>query len=128
MIDISKLSPAPWYFVTPLGDELETLVFNDHDEDTPVLSPLVVGSDSCDQNWDFIALARNAFDVMMRRGWVPKRYLGYMWSVQNGHGDYPPELLGMVDTPEPAVWLDPFTALASADEWLKAQEAKGGTK
>ena len=66
---IEKLSPAPWYFVTPSGGELETLVFNDHDQDVPVLTPEAIGEESCTANWDFIAFARSDLAVQMKRGW-----------------------------------------------------------
>jgi hypothetical protein len=63
----------------------------------------------------FIALARNAFDVMMRRGWFPKRAdISRKWFVLRLSDSFQHEELigtGCAD--------DPFTALVEADEWYK---------
>jgi hypothetical protein len=69
----------------------------------------------------FIALARNAFDVMMRRGWGIFRLKDETWRVQD----------------EFSLWLwndgrffdgpDPFTALVEADRWYRENvEGKTG--
>lgn len=63
----------------------------------------------------FIALARNAFDVMMRRGWHP---------VKNGndwHVVVPGTSHGVVYKfwHDRAGCVDPFTALVVADEWYR---------
>lgn len=91
MIDLSKLSPAPWV--------------SDKDADIWHGSHLIFRHTGCNEDdADFCALARNAFDVMMRRGWnVYKEMDG--WSIGNDSF-----LRGMGD-------CDPFTALVEADKW-----------
>lgn len=55
---------------------------------------------------EFIALARNAFDVLMRRGWHPSRDSAGGWWCEYVHAP------------------DPFTALVLADEWYKTREGE----
>ncbi len=76
---------------------------------------------SCgDADAEFIALARNAFDVMLRRGWGVERVWDndlrvYRWYI-------------VTDAPRALRegFADPFTALVKADEWMKKQEAENG--
>ena len=126
--DPSKLSPAPWYFVTPENSELETLVCNIDDEDVPVLTDREIGEDACTANWDFLATARNAEDVLMRRkGWVvrqhPEKRLKKRWWVQFKSKGFDTilarEMCGYVHMHD-----HPFTALVKADEWMKEREGK----
>lgn len=87
-IDLANLTPAPW-----------------------ISAPFK--SDGSGGTWldiadaHFIAIARNAFDVMMRRGWSVKCFQSGRWYVDNGS-----EYLNSAD--------DPFTALLEADAWYKA--------
>jgi hypothetical protein len=118
-IDSTKLSPAPWYFVTPAGSEIETLVFNDHDEDVPVLEPFAIGNNACDQNSEFIVLARSAFDVMMRRGWGVRETEGRWQAIENRPGS-------VTGVNSMIVKTDPFTALLAADEWYYENFEKTG--
>lgn len=80
-LDISRLTPAPWRY----------------SKMTPA-------------DWEFYELARNAFDVMMRRRWwfVPCKN---GWKVRFPERDY---------TFEEQVFADPFTALVEADCWYVA--------
>jgi hypothetical protein len=67
----------------------------------------------------FLSLARNAFDVMMRRHWEPEQMLaekGQPWGVDSAERQLPTRLVDMR-------WPDPFTALVEADKWFREQEA-----
>lgn len=64
---------------------------------------------------EFIAIARNAFDVMMRRGWSPLKSRNG-WRVDQDDGTY---FAFGKDGVEPAEWADPFTALVAADAWYR---------
>lgn len=77
---------------------------------------------------EFIALARNAFDVMMRRGWHVE---------QTDPEDKEEKRMWFVPWPSnerktwPDVWMngkqwfaDPFTALVEADRWCKENVEK----
>lgn len=61
------------------------------------------------------ALARNALDIMVRRGWGVERHvaLGGWWVRTNSHEAMIPSSLRQ---------SDPFTALVSADEWMNERE------
>lgn len=72
---------------------------------------------------EFYALARNAFDVMMRRGWQPYRLKSGQWDVQECDTRECPEPL--CENGMPAAWGDdPFTALVEADKWYKENVEK----
>jgi hypothetical protein len=86
-MDLSKLSPAPWN----CGDE------RGHNETEDY----------------FIALARNAFDVMMRRWWYAQPE-DDGWSVVGS---------GFSEVIE-SRHADPFTALVEADKWYKENVEK----
>jgi len=111
-MDLSKLTPAPW----------EAMYAGEQ----PCVKD-VVGPDShlfqpdfgTDTDAEFIALAREAFDVMIRREWwaVP-RYShrpGSFWIVRSPNDIEPID--GLID--EIGGWPDPFTALVEADKWYK---------
>lgn len=72
-------------------------------------------SGSEDNHLAFSSMARNAFDVMMQRGWSPKKYKDQSWGVQDNHGYFPRGLLGWscLDA------SNPFSPLVEADQWLK---------
>jgi hypothetical protein len=118
-IDLSKLTGAPWYAVNYAGfwEPQSSPTYGKEgdllDEETNASAPT---------NAVFIALARNAFDVMMRRGWWVVPYLGKpsegRWFVR-GNG-LPREIQ---DSEHP----DPFTALVEADAWHKANVEKQPT-
>lgn len=118
-MDISKISPAPWRYDIysndiQIGDGTETVskivVNGKHDSVYSDEETMSV----CDA--EFIALARSAFDVMMRRGWNPYRISG-RWHINSGNdgccmGRFEEWLRDMS-------WDDPFTALVEADKWFK---------
>ncbi len=63
---------------------------------------------------EFCCLARQAFDVMMRRKWsVVHAEEGWYAIDEKGVG---------VEYHTSKDWPDPFTALCAADEWMKKQE------
>lgn len=132
MLDLSKLTPAPWndngFFDHAKGqrnkaqcvwieenpDQPDILIADSFPESNRDLCP---DEDTRDVNMQFIALARNAFDVMMRRGWyalqdsekwiVAGEGTGILWANKG----YP-----KVIAEQPA-WSDPFTALVEAEKW-----------
>ena len=104
--DLSKLTPAPWivtvvdqagqrFIKRPSGHLLLMAEFDDNSEDVAAL--------------DFAALARNAFDVMMRRGW------GVVKGVDGWFPALP--ITGELYALRKMRWPDPFTALVEADAW-----------
>lgn len=115
MIDLSKLTPAPWEakvengfssLCGPPTNGFRNFVLSYSTSDDGIW-----GKGETDMA--FIALARNAFDVMMRRGWhvwPPCEDIGWKvfattasmdkWTLENH-------------------FLDPFTALVEADKWYR---------
>ena len=118
MFDHAKLTPAPWTCTTScLGPkwgfdvpELEEANYRD--------SRFGNGADA-----EFIALARNAFDVLMRRRWAP-----IVSSVRNGKVagwsilDYANN--EVIESHDGDHWPDPYTAIVKADKFATEQEAK----
>ena len=117
MIDLGKLTPAPWEWWT--SNSFRRLTGGDG-KDGGVLSGVIQPSDHHPDilgggtDMEFIVLARAAFDVMMRRGWTANRI-----DTQDG-----PQTAWHVDVgirgQRTTSWPDPFTALCDADEWYKA--------
>ncbi len=70
------------------------------------------------ENQPFIALARNAYDVMMRRGWYPVPVESELWNVctQGLAGKLPEEFW---EAWRKLRFADPFTALVEADAWYR---------
>lgn len=111
-IDLSKLTPAPWEATRwrvcagiGEGERIEVVCDTANNKETRTEANALKAA--------FIALARNAFDVMMRRGWHANLYKGS-----------PPEGgMWYVDVPEMRIaipaWPDPFTALVEADKWYR---------
>jgi hypothetical protein len=128
-IDLEKLTPAPW--------QESAGIVSTETEPFPRLADCTWGDvddDQTEANARFIALARNAFDVMMRRGWgVRQAQSGKrkgMWFAFEGDGvalhkdawDF-----GRVQGLRDAVFFhaDPLTALIEADRWYRENvEAK----
>ena len=105
-MNLDKLTPAPWKL---FGHE-KTVLY--------VCGPETVVVAELDglkrDDTEFICLARNAFAVMMRRGWyaVPDSEKWFIFgegsSVLSAAGIYGP-------------WPDPFTAMIETDRWMKEQ-------
>ena len=111
-MDISKLAPAPW----------ESR--RDKSGDLWIVCPDSDASLQDESHVEFFVLARNAFDVMMRRGWYPER----CGSVKDGtwriakvfkYLSYECEEWEQFTANE---WPDQFTALVEADKFLSEIE------
>lgn len=111
MDDLNKLSPVPWVTVSSRD-----------------LFPAVVASGICTVAIDFenetdaafVCLARNAFDVMMRRGWYVGRYpANKKWFV-SFHSPKFDTILSREKCGYKHYHSDPFTALVEADKWYAA--------
>jgi len=125
MIDLKSLSPAPWEVVHKSPRAADEVYYDMVGPDGKVLFDtcnsdvmlLHVEHDEGMSHWwdetgrtnfNFIAAARYAFDVMMRRGWgVFNGPRG--WGVALNTLD---DLYGIREKR----WPDPFTALVEADE------------
>ena len=125
-MDLSKLTPAPWeasrrdwrnndagFDRYIHGDIRESEYGGKVATGVAIVQGNATSGTIQDANAEFIALARNAFDVMMRRGWKISRKAGGQWRVD-------------VPTRKPydgASWEcladDPFTALIEADRWYR---------
>lgn len=112
MIDFTKLTPAPWEVLK--DKESQTLFIP-----RPNGFPMLLEEDNDPVPLEFAALARNAFDVMMRRRWQAEWWLaeGELFGVDSALTNLPEELQKMR-------WPDPFTALVEADRWMTEQEDK----
>jgi hypothetical protein len=124
-MDLSKLAPAPW---TSDGCYVHGPVVVG-DGDVPDYSSMTI-YDEGGHNEDeakFIALARNAFDVMMRRGWYAVTR-GDEWTVPfclaEEDAGFPWKAYESV-TGKEASWPDPFTALVEADRWYRENVEHG---
>jgi len=121
-MDLEKLTPAPWSSNVPSGNETEAVFASGK-----MILECIVNRhyQTCEADAEFIALARNAFDVMMRRKW---------WVEPIGGGDLGWAVFEEVERDgnlrHPPVWMeadpafDPFTALVEADKWYKANVEK----
>ena len=120
MLDLSKLTPAPW---VAWHKPTETMA----DEDFHLVAGLPIlprdhSFSFLEMDAEFIALARNAFDVMMRRGWAAVEVGGH-WQVRDRNGwDLP---LSFYVTEHKGRFPDPFTALVEADAWFRRQHHSG---
>lgn len=112
-MDLGKLSPAPWQVASGSwgnGGCYSYVCNINHD----------TRADG-ETDREFITLARNAFDVMMRRGWTANWNVDKSWGVQDAWTARYPKGLGGQG------WPDPFTALVEADRWYKENvEKKNG--
>lgn len=123
-IDLSKLTPAPWTTYSDSDPRFGPCRICNEEKGLIVLEAnahidgwLAVNPD----DFAFIALARNAFDVMMRRAWSPEGCLDE-WSVTEPDIHTP---TGTISSSKPIggkYWPDPFTALVEADRWMSEQE------
>ncbi len=131
-MNLENLTPAPWAtFVTTVTAEpgygRAFFPFKGAAERTPIAHlDCTIGKAEFEcANAEFIALARNAFDVMMRRGWWPELVFkdgnNQQWKVKClwGHfwtNDWEEERIKK--GPTVRTWPDPFTALVEAEKWL----------
>lgn len=138
-MNVEKLTPAPWVadlmhglhqvrcsrYAGVAGHPFKAKGFSGFDGEKSV--ELIDGFKEVpysDEDCEFIALARNAFDVLMRRGWNCYQ-LDDGWYVEDGgnKGENPGKILCAIrqrdGTNEILHWPDPFTALVEADKWFK---------
>lgn len=121
-MDLSKLTPAPWRTEDAGPDHRRTIVVADCNE-APLgfVAVAECASGVADNPADaaFIALSRNAFDIMMRRKWSPLKspVEGQGWRVDTNDGEYFSTMSVLASYREPDHWPDPFTALVEADRW-----------
>lgn len=112
-MDLSKLTPAPWCVCQSNSDLAEKgeffVKFSDPRDDLSTDSTMMDRDHA-----EFIALARNAFEVMMRRKWRTV-YFVEGWYVLDEEGHYVP--INSANTRE--LSPDPFTALVMADRWYR---------
>lgn len=117
-MNLENLTPAPWA-VTGLVDELH--IVGDYESkdhwDTWIAH---MTQDDGQTDAAFIALARNAFDVMMRRGWANTRQFHadgkITWGADFCRFD-PKSFFEFSNLPHANSFDDPFTALVEADKW-----------
>lgn len=127
-IELEKLSPAPWYvqqnrdhptaspFVCRPGEGgIAVMQWLCH-EQTPEAEADMIRK--VEVNAEFIALARNAFDVMMRRAWysVPRKADASEWIVLNA---FAVELERGGNTGVYFTSSDPFSCLVEAEDWYR---------
>ncbi len=119
-LDLTKLTPAPWCV---RHGELDSSVFcgSENPLDAKCGFHLPGSTDAA-----FIALARNAFDVMMRRKFSPEKVGENEFSVLMDGETLGSMWIGFTDpyTGKRLVWADPFTALVEADEWYRENVEK----
>ena len=120
-MNLEQLTPEPW--VAAEGQVADATL------DTRVAECSgMVDDETALANSEFIALARNAFAVMMRRGWHVERFSlmggGFAWRIPlnvandmiRQQGANAAQFVRYADI---AKWSDPFTALLEADRWYK---------
>lgn len=127
-MDLSKLPPAK-LGIEKDPTELRRVALSYQHEYEPGEFASVWAAREMD--WDFaefIAIARAAFDVMMRRGWNPMLNPcdEKTWRVDMNDGTcfaygHEDEFNEGVN---PADWPDPFTALVEADRWYRENVEK----
>ncbi len=122
MIDLTKLTPAPWIYVVPEGytsgaegrmpEFVGVMNFGNNTQYYPIEGEPPSATDA-----EFVTLARNAFDVMTRRGWsvIPSAVI--VGGVPNGwHASRWDGKDWMPIWVDDNLWFpDPFTALVEAD-------------
>lgn len=116
-IDLMRLSPAPWE-ADGFGSDEHGWGFGVVCKDTKGQGDFLVrAAEMSKADAEFCALARNAFDVMMRRGWwsVPQK-CGETWIAMNA---FAVQIERGGNTGIYFVSPDPFTCLVEADRWFK---------
>lgn len=117
MLDLSKLTPAPWT-TEPGHNEKDERWGYCHET-----GPFVITGREPDTDDHFVCLARQAFDVMIRRGWtaVKNPYTKKWFAAETAFSDCSFEhIRGDIlsfDTP--------YEALVEADKWYSEHVEKG---
>jgi hypothetical protein len=136
-MNINNLTPAPWYAhnpddgccmnvlcVTnsPVEPDTESGDTTGIIAGTLIQTPMTLGQwhTRWEADAEFIALARNALDVQMRRGWSAQTFKsGYRdeWVIELENGSWL-----YTNDGKRLTWPDPFTALVQADAWYTDNE------
>lgn len=113
-MDLARVTPAPWhddgyriYGPTDDADKRNGGVITEYKHSDHVMP----------DDGEFIALARNAMDVMIRRAWWASPIFGTagtIWSVYHIRGDGVKATVAGFQA-----WPDPFTALVEAEKWYR---------
>lgn len=111
---LQRLPAAPWY-IDPEG------ALRDATKEMVHGTPDVL---------EFAVLARNALEVMQRRGWWPMPYKGQWYAAMDSGDDISIPVQRKPNWPAPldesgCLYSDPFTALIKADRWLSEREKEG---
>ena len=131
-MDVTKISPAPWKAVHrycnagPDDDEVFGLAWDIEGPPEAINGQFAKAADA-----QFVALARNALDIMMRRSWWPQRVFqpgwDFGWVACYRKPDQPhcgpwivmPSIDDCRGHPEwRRYWPDPFTCIVETDKWL----------
>ena len=117
-MDLSKMSSAPFKVSDSHGLCVASIPGGGMvaDYDAPSTATLWRGKRA---DAEFHALARNAFDVMMRRGWGVEQIWNndlriHRWFIVTG-----------LSVALREGFVDPFTALVEADRWYRENVEKG---
>ena len=129
-MDLTKLADAPWVAweiqQSPAQGGMRVGGLTNEQNFSPLIA--VDHSVALDPDFAaFAALARNAMDVMMRRGWSPTRtkVAGRpSWFVRFWAGSALATILSRERLGYVHYHADPFTALVEADKWYKASVEK----
>ncbi len=118
-IDLSKLTPAPW-FITVFAtvkesDKVTPDTFIVSEDDTWIAQ---MDQPECENDAAFIALARNAFDVMMRHPEWQIMWIGE-WCVVSLADVLTREMDNKYMKAVQQICNNPFSAFVAADEWVK---------
>lgn len=121
-MDPTNLAPAPWKAVR----KTDTLHLDGDAEIgfAELLGPRGgsyrgVRFEFTNDEAEFVTLARNAFDVMLRRGWTARRLSTGSWIVQDSNNQPLQEPHRRPDLTDWFEAADPFTALVEADKWYR---------
>lgn len=117
-LDLSKLTPGP--LVVKHSDAMAAVARQDDPNRFVILWQMNVDDVA------FYALARNAFDIQMRRGWGVKCRHGATFIAVDADGM---EVMGPTHAPY-VLWGyfdNPFTAIIAADAWMKEHEVNHGS-
>jgi hypothetical protein len=114
MLDLENLTAAPWQLVWCGAQSGCASGYVQNGTRTPCHF-----FHDCKADGEFIALARNALDIMLRRHWWPVAFRcdedqGRAWHVSSSC--VPPEMRRFAAQQ----WCaDPFTAIVEADQWCR---------
>ncbi len=121
-IDLTKLSPAPWEPDYEDGTIEGILMMAHH---ANINTAVRLGEDYSRTNLAFVALARNAFDIMTRRMWFPRfvgtvdgqqQWMAYSWVALKNVCEIAADFRA---TECVRHWLypDPYTAIVETEKW-----------